>query len=981
MNARTKTVTVWSVLCVAGVSAGLLALTERAAETQMSLLPPVQLASVSNKGTPPNGNSSGAVASGDGQCVAYYSDASDILPPGSPNLHGFTNVYAFDRNTLATTWVSIGLNGMAPNGPSQAQRFRPSIDSDCSCVAFSSDATNLVPNDTNGKTDVFVHGLPAGTAAGTTLLASIGLGGDPADGASSFPSVSGDCSRVAFQSLADNLVPNDTNNFSDIFVYDIGSGSTTRVSVGPGGTQANGPSITPSFSADGRCVAFASGATNLLPSSPDTNKTLDIYVECDGVVTCRASVSSSGEQANDLSFLPALNADGTIVAFKSNASNLVADDFNAEPDVFVHNCTSGETIRVSVGDEGQEGDSAAIPPSISGDGRFVAFGSFASNLIRGVNVGGNSEVYVRDLLKHTTTLISSNAKGQAGNGGVPDIPPSVSLDGDWVAFDSLATNLIPANTQGFLNAYIRANFSGETPTPTPTRTPTGPTATSTSSTPGGPTNTPTGNGTPGTPTPTGTGGTPGTPGTPTSTPTATQHISCHQDSDCPLGEVCGPDMLCVTAPTPTPVITCTDTSQCPGNLVCVNGVCRDLSTPTPTNTPLPTCTTDADCADGTVCRAGVCTPHLPCVTNDMCQSELGDRETCYNDFCECGGDCNLDGVVFGSEISDMVLLLGQPADASCPTADINHDGMVTGADVSLAVLNLGLGCPSEGTAPLIAAADRSSETRTLAVHDLAGSPGDFVHFDIDLQDGGDVTTAQVDIEYDETVLSNDATEAPFCNLDSRITDISSDFLGMSYELQNPTTQPPTPPGFGRMRVFVVDTSMPLQSFGPGPLFHCTARIAPGATPGTMSQLVYVQEIHYPEITDPNVSRFNAQVNGGAITVNQPIACPTPPAMCPDGTECIDGTCKPIVHCSGPTAGPTECLPPGMSRQACVDGTCVCVGDCMGEGLVTPQDVQLVISIFNGAPLDTCKSADFNGNGIVEPNEVQMTINNFNVGCP
>src|SRR5579862_846786 len=400
MNARTKTVTVWSVLCVAGVSAGLLALTERVAETQMaSLLPAVQLASVSNKGTPPNGNSSGAVASGDGECVAYYSDASDILPPGSPNLHGFTNVYAFDRNTLETKWVSVGLNGMAPNGPSQAQRFRPSIDSDCSCVAFSSDATNLVPNDTNGKTDVFVRGLQAGTAAGTTLLASIGFGGEPADGASSFPSVSGDCSRVAFQSLADNLVPNDTNNFSDIFVYDIASGMTTRVSVGPGDTQANGASITPSFSADGRCVAFASAATNLLPSSPDTNQTLDIYVECDGVVTCRASVNTGGQQANDLSFLPALNADGTIVAFKSNASNLVADDFNGEPDVFVHNCTTGETIRVSVGDEGQEGDGAAIPPSISGDGRFVAFGSFASNLIRGVNVGGNSQAYVRDLLE------------------------------------------------------------------------------------------------------------------------------------------------------------------------------------------------------------------------------------------------------------------------------------------------------------------------------------------------------------------------------------------------------------------------------------------------------------------------------------------------------------------------------------------------------------------------------------------------------
>ena len=84
-----------------------------------------------------------------------------------------------------------------------------------------------------------------------------------------------------------------------------------------------------------------------------------------------------------MSFLPALNADGTIVAFKSNATNLVPDDLNQAADVFVHNCTTGETERASVGDEGQEGNDIAIPPSISGDGRFVAFGSFASNLICG----------------------------------------------------------------------------------------------------------------------------------------------------------------------------------------------------------------------------------------------------------------------------------------------------------------------------------------------------------------------------------------------------------------------------------------------------------------------------------------------------------------------------------------------------------------------------------------------------------------------
>ena len=124
--------------------------------------------------------------------------------------------------------VSVGVDGQNPNGPSMAQRFRPSIDSGCMCVGFSSDASNLVEGDTNRKTDVFLRLF----GDEVTLLASHGLGGEPANGASSFTSLPASCENMAFQSNASNLVENDTNNVSDIFVYQLSDMSITRVSVG-----------------------------------------------------------------------------------------------------------------------------------------------------------------------------------------------------------------------------------------------------------------------------------------------------------------------------------------------------------------------------------------------------------------------------------------------------------------------------------------------------------------------------------------------------------------------------------------------------------------------------------------------------------------------------------------------------------------------------------------------------------------------------
>ena len=876
--------------------------------------------SVQSSGGQANGNSSGAVTSGDGRCVAFYSDATNLLPQGSSaDTNGYRDVFVFDRETSSLQRVSVSSDGTQANGPSQSQGFRPAIDESCSCVAFSSDATNLVDGDTNSVSDVFVRDL----GPGVTQRVSIGDGGE-ADGASSFASVSGDCQLVAFQSTASNLVPGDTNHASDIFLYNRATGAISRVSTGVGGVQANGASLTPAISADGRCVAFASAASNLIPG--DTNGKIDIYVVCDGQITCRASVDSAGNQANDMSLLPALNADGTIVAFKSNASNLVSGDLNASPDVFVHNCVTGETERVSVNSQGQEGNDISIPPSISGDGRFVAFGSFA-NLLIGQSTGGRAQVYVRDRQFATTLLISASPNGVPGNASVPDVPPSISEDGAFVAFDSPASNMVPGDTNEAIDAFARAVV---TIVPTATPTPTG-----------------------------------------TRAPTPTQPIPCNKDQDCPSGQVCGTDGLCEPAPTPTPTIACNSTADCPSGLVCVDGICRDLSTPTPTATPLPTCVVDADCPDGQQCRAMVCVPPRECDDSDPLVDRLqcrGVREACINNTCECGGDCNLNGIVFGTEITHMVCILGGQCDLSiCEAGDVNGDGVVTGCDVSLAVLNLGLGCPGEGT-PLLFGESRADETRTITIgrDDLEGAPGQFVDVDIAISGGTEVTTAQVDIVFDKSLLSvtDPTTGGPACEIAPRLAD------KFFPEIRLPQV-PRVPDGFQRLRVAVVDIQPPLDSFGDGLLATCHFRIQPTAAVDSVADLT--PDTLRVEIGDPDGRPFNAVVNAGKIKVVSSPPC-TQDMDCPEGTQCRGGVCVPIVMCTKQS----DC----GSRQACVDGRCECAGDCNLDGEVFVNEVATTIAIFGELqPVSVCPAADVNGDQQVFANEVSTVIANFGLGCP
>jgi len=177
---------------------------------------------------------------------------------------------------------------------------------------------------------------------------------------------------------------------------EVNARHTTRVSVDSSGIQGNDHSTNPALSSDGRYVAFRSDATNLVAG--DTNGYYDVFVhDRQTGITTRVSVGSSGIQGNDSSFPPAISADGRYVAFRSDATNLVAGDTNGDYDVFVHDRQTGITTRVSVDSSGTESNSYSDDPALSSDGRYVAFKSWATNLVAG-DTNERSDIFIRDTL-------------------------------------------------------------------------------------------------------------------------------------------------------------------------------------------------------------------------------------------------------------------------------------------------------------------------------------------------------------------------------------------------------------------------------------------------------------------------------------------------------------------------------------------------------------------------------------------------------
>lgn len=304
-------------------------------------------------------------------------------------------IFVHDRQTQQTKSASINDKGVQGNGDSS----EAVISADGRFVTFVSAANNLVAGDTNGVDDIFVHDRQTKKTSRISVRSNGAEGNDT----SYRPSLSANGRFVTYFSAASNLVTGDTNGFMDVFVHDRQTQQTTRVSVSSNGLQANsGNVLSPSLSANGRFVVFVSDANNLVTG--DTNNTYDVFVhDRQTQQTSRVSVAPDGTQGNSFSFSPSISADGRFVAFDSDADNLVSGDINGFNDAFVHDRQTKKTTRVSIDTIGMQANDDSFWPIISADGRYVAFQSWASNLVAGVDthVHDEDELYIHDRLLDT----------------------------------------------------------------------------------------------------------------------------------------------------------------------------------------------------------------------------------------------------------------------------------------------------------------------------------------------------------------------------------------------------------------------------------------------------------------------------------------------------------------------------------------------------------------------------------------------------
>ncbi|MEH1129513.1 hypothetical protein [Micromonospora sp. CPCC 206061] len=372
----------------------------------------------------PNTYSDQPVVSADGRYVAFTSGASNLVP-GDTN--GSFDVFVRDTRMLTTSRVSVTAGG----GQVDRMSYSQDISADGRYVVFVSMGTNILPGDSNPVGNVYLRDRVTGTTVRATPPAS----------AAGRPAISGDGRYVAY-ATARPLLSGDTNQREDIYVWARETGALERVSVSTTGGEANHGSYSPSLSNDGRFVAFHSEASNLVPR-PGYPAAVFVRDRVAGT-TDRVSVASDGTPANDESGGARISGDGRYVVFTSVAANLVPVDI-AHEDVFLRDRFAGTTELANLDSTGAPLPSGGYAGAVSGDGRYLAFGTQTGAVMSGV--------VRRDRLTGTTITVSLSTAGAAANGH--SYWPSISADGQAIAFLSAATNLVPRDTRGGSEIFLR----------------------------------------------------------------------------------------------------------------------------------------------------------------------------------------------------------------------------------------------------------------------------------------------------------------------------------------------------------------------------------------------------------------------------------------------------------------------------------------------------------------------------------------------
>lgn len=453
-----------------------------------------------------NGHSLFPSASSDGRYVVFASAATDLVA-NDTNL--VIDIFLRDLAGGTTTLLSVNQSGA---GTANGESSEPVMTPDGRYVAFVSAASNLVPNDTNGLADVFVRDLQSGT---TILASENAVPPYPGAGGSDSPALTADGRYLAFVSSSSNLVAGITNNSLDVYVRDLQTGVTTwagtnAAAIMLGVTNAAGKPLyayNPVLSADGRFMAFkAAGAANLIlrhdlqtgvtdlvatgaiastigsadSSGPEitpdgsfvaftaqTNATDPGQVfrwdAQSGASTLVSSSLNGGAGTNSFADTPAISADGRFVAFLSDAPDLVANATNGTIQVFIRDLVTGTTRLVSADTAGgTSGEASGAIPTISADGRLVAFDGFDGGYVP--NDGNVAfDVFVRDTVADTTELVSpadSSLLSRTGNGISSLYPNAVSANGRFVVFTSLANDLVTHDTNGTADVFVHDRQTG-----------------------------------------------------------------------------------------------------------------------------------------------------------------------------------------------------------------------------------------------------------------------------------------------------------------------------------------------------------------------------------------------------------------------------------------------------------------------------------------------------------------------------------------